>query len=218
MQAEALACTQKPPLRREVTCNKVFAINERYTRSPSRNFPLLDGTSITHKWKKSMSNNRNEGLAHNSSFAFCAERLPKTFDRRRFVIAGAGGIAASMVAPSLASTAANNPVVKQNGIASIRSGQNCTWNTANGQISTISIVNSSKANVLSIVVAGAPISGITVQVNGKVQQTLNGIFTLPPNSPSYTVVATGNFGGAALMISNITNPQNDASAYIECVT
>lgn len=164
-----------------------------------------------------MSNDRNEALGHESSFAFSAEQLSKTFDRRQFVIASAGGIAASIAAPSHA-FASQNPVINQSGTASINSGQYCTWNTANGRNSTISIGNSSRANNLIIAITGAPGSGLIVQVGEQMQTTLNSIFTLPPNSPRYIIIATGNFGGSRLTITNITNQQHDANAYIECAT
>jgi hypothetical protein len=172
---------------------------------------------ITHKGEELMSNGRNEALVHETSFAFCAERLTKTFDRRRFVIASAGAIAASMVAPSRA-FAAMNPVINRNGTASILSGQYCTWITAQGGSSTISIGNSSRANKLTIAISGAPGSGITVQFNGQIQPALNNIFTLPPNSPTSTIIATGNFGGTTLTITNITNKMNDAAANIQGIT
>jgi hypothetical protein len=163
-----------------------------------------------------MSNDRNEAFVDESSFAFGAERTAKTFDRRQFVVAGAGGIAACMAAPSYA-FASQNPVINQNGTAFISSGQYCTWSTANGRNSTLTIANPSQANNLMIAIMGAPASGITIQVGNQVQQTLNNIFTLPPNSPTFIFMATGNFGGARVTISNITNKQNDAQAAIQVV-
>jgi len=113
---------------------------------------------------------------------------------------------------------ATNPTINQNGAASITSGQNCLWNTANGSGSTITITNSSRANNLVVVVQGAPGSGIIVQVNGTLQPSLDNIFTLPPNSPSFAVIGTGDFRGSQVTITNITNIQNDAAAAIQCVT
>lgn len=211
------ACTRKPLLLRAVTCHKALAIHEFVTRNQSGDFQSRDGMSITHKGDKIMSTDRNEALVHDSSFAFCAERLAKTFDRRRFLMASAGGIAACIVAPSHA-FASQNPVINQNGTASITSGQYCTWKTANGRNSTLSIANASRANNLIIAITGAPSSGITVQVGNQMQQALNNIFTLPPNSPTYTIIATGNFVGTTLTITNITNKQNDATASIQAAT
>ena len=114
--------------------------------------------------------------------------------------------------------ASQNPTINQNGTASISSGQYCTWNTANGSSSTITIANSSRANNLIIAITGAPGSGLIVQVNGQLVPTLDNIFTLPPNTPSFTVIGTGNFGGSTVTITNITNAQNDAQAAIQCVT
>lgn len=164
-----------------------------------------------------MSNDQNDALIHESSFAICTDQLTKTLDRRHFVMASVGGIAVSMAAPSFA-FAAQNPVINQSGTASIRSGQNCTWMTANGRNSTISIGNSSRANNLTIAITGAPASGIIVQAGTQMQPALNSIFTLPPNSPTYLIVATGNFGGATLTITNLTNKQLDAGANIQVAT
>ncbi len=114
--------------------------------------------------------------------------------------------------------ASPNPVINQNGTASITSGQNCIWNTANGSSSTITVSNASRANNLVIAITGAPATGIIASLNGQLQQTLDNIFTLPPNSPSFTVIGTGNFTGSQVTITNITNIQNDATAAIQCVT
>ncbi len=111
-----------------------------------------------------------------------------------------------------------NPVINQNGSASIKSGQYCTWNTANGSSSTLNIANASRANNLVIAVTGAPSTGLIVQVNGAIQPSVDNIWTLPPNSPSMVVIATGNFGGSTVTITNITNAQNDAEAAIQCQT
>ena len=164
-----------------------------------------------------MRNDRHGALGLESSRAFASERLTNTLARRRFLIAGAGGIAASMVASSPA-FAALGPVINQNGSASITSGLNCTWLTANGKSSTITIVNTSKTNNLVVAVSGAPDTGLSVQVNGQVQPTLNGIFTLPPNLPAYAIVAMGNFGGKTVTITNITNSRADAAASIQSQT
>lgn len=164
-----------------------------------------------------MSNDRPEALVDESSFAFCSGKLAKTLDRRSFVIASAGGIAASMLAPSPAS-AALSPVINQSGSAAINSGLSCTWITASGRNSAIYISNASTTNILKIAITGAPGSGITVQVNGQIQSSLNNIFTLPANSANYIINATGNFGGATLTVTNITNKLSDATAIIQCAT
>lgn len=164
-----------------------------------------------------MSNDHNERLVPESSFDFRAQQLVKTFHRRRFLTATAGGIAACMAAP-LHAFASLYPVINQTGSATINSGLYCIWTAANGRNSTISIVNLSRTNNLSIAITGAPSSGITLQVNGQVQQTLNNIFTLPPNSPNYAVVATGSFGSSTITIANITNKLADATASIQVVT
>ncbi|MEW6574739.1 MAG: hypothetical protein AB1408_00125 [Pseudomonadota bacterium] len=174
----------------------------------------LDGISITYNGEQSMSNDPNKRRVPESSFDFCAERLVKTLHRRRFLTATAGGMAACIAAP-LHAFASQNPVINQAGSAIISSSQYCTWNTASGRNSILTIVNSSRTNNLTIAITNAPSSGITVQLNGQVQQTLNNIFTLPPNSPSYEIVATGNFGSRMITITNITNMLADASASIQ---
>jgi hypothetical protein len=111
-----------------------------------------------------------------------------------------------------------NPTINQSGSASIQSGQFCTWTTANGSNSTLSIANSSRANNLIVAIQGAPATGLIVQVNGVAQSTVDGIWTLPPNSPAMVIMATGNFTGSTVTITNITNAQNDAAAAIQCQT
>lgn len=112
-----------------------------------------------------------------------------------------------------------NPTINQSGSASINSGQFCTWNTANGSQSTVTVANTSRANNCIIAITGAPATGLIVQVNGQLVTTsLDNIYTLPPNSPAYTVMATGNFGGSTVTITNITNAQNDAQAAIQAQT
>lgn len=172
---------------------------------------------ITYKGEESMSNDHNERLVPESSFDFCSQQLVKTFHRRRILTATAGGIAACMVAPTHA-FASQNTIINLSGTASILSGQYCIWTAANGRNSTIAIVNSSRTNSLSISISGAPSSGITVQVNGQAQQALNNVFTLPPNSPNYLVIATGNFGSSTIFIANITNKLKDATANIQVTT
>lgn len=111
-----------------------------------------------------------------------------------------------------------NPEINQSGSASINSGQYCTWKTANGTSSTLNITNASLANNLTVAITGAPASGLTVQVNGAMVSSVDGIWTLPPNNPSMAIIATGNFLGTTVTITNITNVQNDAQAAIQCQT
>lgn len=114
--------------------------------------------------------------------------------------------------------ASQNPVINQSGSASITSGQFCTWNTANGSSSTLNIANASRANNLIVAITGAPATGLIVQVNGVMQTSVDNIWTLPPNSPAMVIIATGNFNGSTVTITNITNAQNDAEAAIQCQT
>lgn len=116
------------------------------------------------------------------------------------------------------STTVQNPVINESGSASINSGQNATWNTANGSASSLTITNTSRANTLTLGITGAPTEGIIVQVNGVVQPTLNNFYTIPPNSPSYNILAQGDFKGAIITIMNNTNAQNDATAQIQALT
>ncbi|KXH84993.1 hypothetical protein [Chryseobacterium kwangjuense] len=111
-----------------------------------------------------------------------------------------------------------NPVINQNGTASIKSGQFCTWNTANGTNSTITIANASRSNVLKFAISGAPGSGIIVDDAGNSRSAFDGVYSLKPNSPNIVVTAFGDFGGSTVTITNITNVQNDAEASIQCQT
>ncbi|MDY8137736.1 hypothetical protein [Aquimarina sp. 2201CG5-10] len=115
-------------------------------------------------------------------------------------------------------TSTQNPVINQQGSAAIDSGQFATWNTANGSTSTLTISNSSRANTLSLGITGAPTTGIIVQVNGVSQPTLNNFYQIPPNTPSYTIQAQGDFAGTIVTITNNTNAQNDATAQIQAQT
>ncbi len=111
-----------------------------------------------------------------------------------------------------------NPVINQNGSATIETGENCTWNTPIGSNGNLSISNSSRANELNISISGAPTTNITVTVNGASQTNLNGMWTLPPNAPTMEVNAYGDFHGQTVTITNLTNPQNNAEAAIQCQT
>lgn len=112
-----------------------------------------------------------------------------------------------------------NPTINLSGQASITSGQYCTWNTANGSNSTLTVSNSSRANNCVIAITGAPATGLIVQVNGVlVSGSIDNIYTIPPNTPSFTIIGTGNYGGSTVTITNITNAQNDAAAAIQAQT
>ncbi len=109
-----------------------------------------------------------------------------------------------------------NPTINQSGSAAINSGQFATWNTASGSASTLTVSNSSRANTLTFTMAGVP-AGVLCFENGAAKPA-NGLFTIPPNSPSFIVVCTGDFLGAKVTITNITNAQNDATAQIQAQT
>lgn len=111
-------------------------------------------------------------------------------------------------------TATANPTISKTGSAIISGGMNCTWKTANGTSSTLTITNQSTANTLNFAITGAPASGILVQCNGVVYPVLNGFFQLPPNSPSASLQAQGDMLGTIVTITNNTNTQNNANASI----
>lgn len=110
-----------------------------------------------------------------------------------------------------------NPTINQNGTATIAPSQNCTITTSSGVSSTINIVNTSNSNSLMVVISGVP-AGASVFVNGQPSSYLNGLFTLPANSPTFAIVIYGNLGGAVITIQNNTNPSIPASALITAVT
>ncbi|WP_342332892.1 hypothetical protein [Pedobacter sp. FW305-3-2-15-E-R2A2] len=110
-----------------------------------------------------------------------------------------------------------NPTINQNGTATITPSQNCTITTSNGASTTINTVNTSTSNNLMVVISGIP-TGASVFVNGQPSPYLNGLFTVPANSPGFAIVAFGNMGGAVITIQNNTSSAVPASALITCVT
>jgi hypothetical protein len=111
-----------------------------------------------------------------------------------------------------------NPVINQDGTASVSPGSHATWETANGSNSTLNITNASGANTMTLAISGAPGSGLIVTLNGESQSSLDNIFTLPPNSPAYALVAFGNFNGSTVTINNITNAGKPADATVTAQT
>lgn len=112
-----------------------------------------------------------------------------------------------------------NPTINQNGTATITPSQNCTITTSNGASSTINTVNTSNSNNLMVVISGVPAAtGVAVFVNGQPSPYLNGLFTIPANSPGFAVVIFGNLLGAVITIQNNTSTAVPASASITCVT
>ena len=110
-----------------------------------------------------------------------------------------------------------NPVINQAGTAQISGGQFCTWFTANGSNSNITITNSSRANTLKFAVTGIP-AGVIAQLDGKPLSDPNGFFEISPNSPNDAYQAIGDFKGATVTITNVTNTANDATAQITAQT
>lgn len=110
-----------------------------------------------------------------------------------------------------------NPSINQNGTATILPGQNCTITTSTGVASTINTVNTSSSNILMLVISGVP-SGASVFVNGQPSTYLNGLFTVPANSPSFAIVVYGTLNGAIITIQNNTSSSVPASGLITAVT
>ena len=110
-----------------------------------------------------------------------------------------------------------NPTIDKQGNVTILSPNYCTWKTANGSGSTLTIVNTSSANTLTIAIQGAPM-GLLVSLNGVAQTSLNGFFTLPPNTPTFSLQAVGDFLGQTVTITNSTNQSKNAGANIVCQT
>ncbi|MFD2287272.1 hypothetical protein GJU39_13715 [Pedobacter petrophilus] len=110
-----------------------------------------------------------------------------------------------------------NPTINQNGTATITPSQNCTITTSSGVASTINTVNTSTSNNLMVVISGVP-TGASVFVNGQPSTYLNGLFTVPANSPSFAIVVYGTLMGAVITIQNNTSSAVPASALITCVT
>lgn len=83
-----------------------------------------------------------------------------------------------------------------------------------GNISALIISNKSRANVLELVILGAPRSGIEVTLNGVQIPSLNEVISIPPNSPNLKLQAFGDFEGKTISIGNVTNSQNPATAEV----
>lgn len=106
-----------------------------------------------------------------------------------------------------------NPLIDVSGATQVSAGQNCRWTTKSDGNATMTIINISKINQCRLSISGAP-SSATVILNGGALVPMNGIFSIPSNTPNYSIVCFGDFGGAIITITNITNSQNDATANI----
>ena len=111
-------------------------------------------------------------------------------------------------------TTTGNPTINISGTAEIAAGQNCAWTTNSDGNATMSVTNISRENQCKLSISGAP-SDATVTVSGS-SEAMNGIFTIPSNSPNYSIDCFGDYGGSIITITNITNSQNDATANIAC--
>lgn len=101
--------------------------------------------------------------------------------------------------------AGSNPVINKAGTAQFGAPFFCTWLTANGQPSTVTIANVGP-NTLTVSVSGAPQNIL----NSK-GQPLNGVYSIPPNCPTCQVNAQGDFQGQTVTIFNTSNPNTTCS-------
>ncbi len=112
-----------------------------------------------------------------------------------------------------------NPTINQSGSATVTPGQNCTITTSNGATSTITISNPSNSNNVMLAISGIPAGpGISTFVNNVQSATSNGIFTIPANSPSFTVIEFGNMLGSVITIQNLTSSAVPANLFLTVVT
>ena len=107
---------------------------------------------------------------------------------------------ASFVQREASLAATQNPTIQGTGSAEFPANVSCTWTTANGQTSFLTI-NNPGPNTLTILISGAP-AGISVTGAG----ALDGKWTISPNQPTATIVAFGDFKGQTVTIFNISNP------------
>lgn len=111
--------------------------------------------------------------------------------------------AQSILDVDVAAADTSNPVIQGTGQAIFGSGLYCTWNTDNGSVSMVKVANPGLANTLTFIVSGAP---ATITCNDPKNSTFNGVHTMPPNSPTSQIIATGDFGGQVVTITNFSNP------------
>lgn len=97
--------------------------------------------------------------------------------------------------------AQQNPIINHAGTASYPANLYCTWNTLNGAVSTVTISNPGP-NTLTVLISGAP-AAILGYPGG---QPLNGPWLVPPNTPTASITASGNFLGQTVTIFNTSNP------------
>ncbi|WP_430409953.1 hypothetical protein [Kordia sp.] len=105
-----------------------------------------------------------------------------------------------------------NPKIDKTGRAEVKATRTCTWVTVNGGNSTMTVTNQSRKNELSIIISGVP-DDVKGFINGKTAD-LNGYHIVPPNSPSYSIVGSGNFKGVEVTLENNTSEDNEAVALV----
>lgn len=102
----------------------------------------------------------------------------------------------------------DNPVIQGTGTTTIDAPQHATWITNNGSTCTITITNPSVADSLTIVISGAP-----TEITATDGSSFDGQHVIPPNSPTTTVTAFGDFKGQQVSIVNVSSPS--APCYID---
>ncbi len=109
-------------------------------------------------------------------------------------------------------TSTKNPVINETGNANVPPTGTATWNTVSGSVSNMTITNVSRENTLNIIISGIP-DGVSGFINNQ-PGTLNGLHSIPPNTPTYSIVGNGDYKGAKVTVQNNTNEQNPATGNI----
>jgi|GEM_PF-494116 len=105
----------------------------------------------------------------------------------------------------------DNPVIDGTGVVTFPADHYCTWKTNNGSTCICNITNSSMSNTLTVIVSGAPNTMMTTT-----GVAFNGRHSLPPNTPTASVTAFGDFQGRQVSIVNISTPSADAKVMAQC--
>lgn len=99
----------------------------------------------------------------------------------------------------------------------LATGESIRLQTSSVGNSTLIITNKSTENVVTFVIQGAPKTGIKIELNGSWVSSLDGTFFIPPNFPAFKLHATGDFSGATLHISNVTQSKYPATAEVQLI-
>ena len=92
-----------------------------------------------------------------------------------------------------------NSTIECSGMATFGPNQFCTWKTPEGLTSICKVTNPS-SNTLYFVITGAPDTARNTDGG-----PLNGLYSIPPNSPTTCVQAIGDFLNHQILIANTTN-------------